>query len=243
MIRIAVVEDDPMYLKRIQTYLTRYEEKTGERFGVTCFSDGDEIVEGYQANYDIILMDIEMRFMDGMTAAQHIRKLDSEVVLIFVTNMPQYAIQGYAVDAMDYILKPVAYPEFSLRLDRAVSRVHRLEQEHGQGRKFLQVSGRSGQQKLDISRIRFVEVQGHSLLYHTADGVVSAPGSMREVEELLAGDERFFRCNKGYLVNLELVDAVREGNAVLGGEEVQISRSKKKAFLEALNRYINEVGK
>ena len=85
---------------------------------ISVFTDGDEITEGYRPNYDIILMDIEMCFMNGMTAAQEIRKLDPEVVIIFITNMVQYAIQGYAVGALDYILKPVNYEEFGSCIDR-----------------------------------------------------------------------------------------------------------------------------
>ena len=57
-------------------------------------------------NFDILIMDIELKFMDGMTAAQHIRKMDSNVIIIFVTNMPQFALKGYQVDALDYVLKP-----------------------------------------------------------------------------------------------------------------------------------------
>ena len=75
------------------------------------------IAVDYRAVYDIILMDIEMRFMDGMTAAEKIREHDSEVVIIFITNMPQYAIKGYRVDALDYVLKPVSYFAFSQRIN------------------------------------------------------------------------------------------------------------------------------
>ena len=66
-------------------------------------------MSGYRFQFDIILMDIEMRFMDGMSAAEEIRQMDKDVVIIFITNMPQYAIRGYAVEALDYMLKPVSY--------------------------------------------------------------------------------------------------------------------------------------
>ena len=235
MIRIALVDDDPIYTRQLKEYLSRYEASSGEKFAVTCFTDGDGIAFNYRAEYDIILMDIEMPFLDGMTAAEEIRRLDSEVVIMFITNMPQYAIKGYSVDALDYILKPVSYMGFSQRLERALRRLPRGN------RKYLRVSSKSGVQKLDLARIRFVEVQGHQLTYHTADGPVSVLGTMREAEEAL-DSRRFFRCGKGYLVNLEHVDSVCGDNALVGGEEVQISRSRKKAFLDALNNYINEVG-
>ena len=122
MIRLALVEDDELYRSQLREYIDKYSAVSGEKFTVTEFSDGDEIALGYKAVYDIILMDIEMKFMDGMMAAEEIRKVDTEVIIIFITNSPQYAIKGYAVDALDYVLKPVSYYAFSQRLRRAVER-------------------------------------------------------------------------------------------------------------------------
>ena len=95
MVRIALVEDDPIYRNQLKEYLARYEKESAEKIRITTFTDGDEIAIGYRAEYDIILMDIEMNYMDGMTAAEEIRRLDPEVVIIFITNSPQYAIKGY----------------------------------------------------------------------------------------------------------------------------------------------------
>ena len=120
MIRLALVEDDELYRSQLREYIDKYSAVSGEKFTVAEFSDGDEIALGYKAVYDIILMDIEMKFMDGMMAAEEIRKVDTEVIIIFITNSPQYAIKGYAVDALDYVLKPVSYYAFSQRLGRAV---------------------------------------------------------------------------------------------------------------------------
>ena len=113
MIRVALVEDDAAYREQLTGYLRQYEREQGEKFHLSVFTDGDEIVEGYKAVYDIILMDIEMQFMDGITAAERIREYDSEVVIMFITNMPQYVMKGYLVDALDYVLKPISYYAFS----------------------------------------------------------------------------------------------------------------------------------
>ena len=107
MIRIAVVEDEELYAEQLQNYISKYAEERKKQIKVTWFQDGEDIVSGYKGEYDIILLDIQMRFMDGMTAAEKIRELDSEVVLMFITNMIQYAVRGYEVDAMDYVVKPV----------------------------------------------------------------------------------------------------------------------------------------
>ena len=234
MTRIALVEDDSVCRRQMEEYLERYAREAGEEFLTRTYRDGEEILRGYRSEYDIILMDIQMERMDGMTAAEKIRELDGEVVIVFITSLASYAIKGYAVDALDYIVKPVSYYVFSQSLRRALGRLRRRT------RTWLLVNYKNIAQKIDSAGIYFIEVDGHNLVYHTADGSITAPGAMRDVEDKLA-DSPFFRCNKGYLVNMAHVDGVVEDDAVVHGVRLQISRAKKRAFMDALNRYINEV--
>ncbi|HIX04662.1 MAG TPA: LytTR family DNA-binding domain-containing protein [Candidatus Fournierella pullicola] len=236
MISIAIVEDEDSCAKQMEEYLARFAAESGEEFETVRFCDGDEILENYRAQYDIILMDVQMKFMDGMTAAEEIRKVDPEVVIIFITNMAQYAIRGYAVDALDYVLKPVSYFAFSQRLERAIGRMKK------RARRYMTIAIRGGAQKLDISHILYVESQGHSLVFVTGAGQHTTSGTIREVEEKLESFG-FFRCNKGCLVNLEHVDSVRDGCAMVGGQALPISRGRKNEFLAALTDYVGEVVK
>lgn len=242
MIRIAMVEDDDEYINILTEHLNHYEKELGEKINLTVFRDGEDITEDYKADFDIILMDVEMRFMDGMTAAEEIRKTDSEVIIIFITNMPQYAINGYKVDALDYVLKPVSYFAFSQRIDRALTRLKR------RNKKYITLTlkgSMGGVKKLDISKLCYIEVLNHDLIFYTTDGEFVSAGSMNEAEEMLDRLEcrNFFRCSRCYLVNLEYVDNFQNNNAFIGNNIVTVSRARKKAFLDALNNYINEVGK
>lgn len=234
MTRIAVVEDDLTCCRQMDEYLIRYTRETGEEFSTQVFRDGEDILRNYRAEYDVILMDIQMEHMNGMTTAEEIRKLDGEVVIIFITSLASYAIKGYAVNALDYIVKPVSYYAFSQSLCRALGQLRRRT------RSYLLVNYKNIAQKIDSAGVHFIEVDGHNLVYHTADGDITAPGAMRDVETKLKGSP-FFRCNKGYLVNMAHVDCVIEDDAVVHGVRLQISRAKKRAFMDALNRYINEV--
>ena len=94
MIRIAVVEDEEYYVNQLTGYLNEYQKTEKEELDITVYRDGDAVTAEYKSQFDIILMDIQMKFVDGMTAAEEIRKMDSEVVIIFITNMTQYAIRG-----------------------------------------------------------------------------------------------------------------------------------------------------
>ena len=236
MIHIALVEDEEEYRKVFLGYLRRYEQESGRQFRISVFPDGEDIISSYKADYDLILMDIAMRFMDGMTAAEKIRELDQEVVIIFITNMPQFVMKGYAVDALDYVLKPVNYFAFSQRIDRAISRMSRRREQ------YLTVPVRGGIRKLSVSNILYVEVQDHDLLFHTRNESILTRGSLAEVEAKL-GNAGFFRCNKYCLVNLAFADSLQGIDLVVAGEHIQVSRAKKKAMLDALNNYLNEVSK
>lgn len=236
MIRMAIVEDEAQYASQLREYVDRYSRQSGKVFEVTGYTDGDELVENFHAQFDIILMDVEMPFLDGMTAAEMIRKTDPQVVIIFITNMAQYAIRGYAVDAMDYVLKPVSYFAFSQRLERAVERMERRVAH------YITIPVPGGAQKLAVSRIYYIESYGHKLIYHTADGDFTSAGTMGELEAQME-QYHFCRGNKGYLMNLAHVDGIRDGCALIQGEMLPLSRARKKAFLEALTDYVGEAMK
>jgi DNA-binding LytR/AlgR family response regulator len=236
VVRVAVVDDDAHYRESLIGYLKRYEQESHTKFRITTFTDGDEILENFTADYDIILMDIAMTYVDGFETAEQIRKMDNEVVIIFITNMPQYAMKGYTVDALDYVLKPISYFAFSQRIDRALARMKKRE------KRYLSVSIKGGMKKLDISEITYIEVQDHDLLYHTRTDTFASKGTLTEVEQKLSQGQ-FFRCNKCYLVNLEHVQSVQGGDVEVGKDLIQVSRAKKKELMDALNHYIHEVSK
>ena len=231
--RIAIVEDDAAAQAVLTKGLRRYEAERGMPLELIAFSDGEDLVTGYTADYDLILMDIEMRFMDGMRAARTVRGLDGEVPIIFVTNAPQYAIEGYRVRALDYILKPISWYSFSESLDRAL-RSRGADRE----RSTVTVALKDGMTRLEVGRICYVEVQDHQLIYNTRDGRYVTKGAIRDVEGQLAS-EAFFRCNRCYIVNLKYVEALRGNDIMVNGDVIQVSRRQRKGFLDALNRYMN----
>lgn len=237
MVRIAIVEDNLKYSDKLKSYLERFGEERKEKIEITVFSDGEDIVTKYRGNYDIILMDIKMTFMDGMKAAEKIREMDKAVVIIFITNMPQYAMQGYAVEALDYVLKPVSYFALSQRLDRALERMAQRKK-----KRYLTIAVKGGMRRLDLDKVRYFEVFDHSLFIHMTEEDIETKGSIKDVEKEI-GEAGFFRCNKCYLINLEYVDSVQNNDIYIGKDVVRVSRAKKKELMDMLNNYINEVSK
>ena len=235
MIRIAMVEDEAAVREQLQGYIQRYTRQYGTEFAVTEFSDGVEILDAYRPVYDLVLLDVEMKHLDGMETARRIRELDRDVVLLFITNMAQYAIKGYAVGALDYLLKPVPYFAFSQQLQKAEEKLRR------RARHYLAVPVEGGLRRLDTAQIYYMESEGHRVHFYTEEGEFSAPGALKTFEEKLA-DLPFARCNSGYLVNLAQVKSVQQGLAQVGPYELQVSRPKRKSFLAALADYIGGEG-
>ena len=123
MFRIGIAEDDPSFQKTISEYIERYKKETNIDIQASFFQDGNELVFKYEPIYDVLLLDIEMPKMNGMDAAREIRKRDQRVLIIFITNMAQYAINGYEVGALDFVLKPIKYFSFSMKLEKALKSV------------------------------------------------------------------------------------------------------------------------
>ena len=173
-----------------------------------------------------------MEHVDGFTAAKRIREVDPEVVLVFITNMAQFAIRGYEVDALSYLLKPVPYFAFSQELNRSIERVRKRASDS------IMITVDGELMRAELSGIVYFESVKHRLVAHTLTRQHSFVGTLKEMEATLAG-KNFFRSNSGYLVNLRHVTGVKASSCLLvGGRELQISRPRKKAFLDALTDYV-----
>lgn len=231
MYHIAIVEDEAEFAEQLQDFLKQYQKEHDIPMKISIFGDGAEILENYEPLYDIILLDIEMPQVNGMEAAEQIREMDSDVVLMFITNMATYAIRGYEVGALDFVMKPINYYTFSMKFTRAVKRAKQREQQQ------ILLSLSDGVKKFGIQQIHYVEVQNRMLHYHTDEGEYVMRGTMASVEQMLA-PYPFIKCNHWYIVNLMHVSEVRGNIAIVGGHELEISRRNRTAFLRALTEYV-----
>ena len=232
---IAIVEDDPAEADLLQSHFARYAPGSGEEFDIKWFQTGGAFLNAYQPIYDLVLMDIDLLGINGMDTAECLRQLDLSVALVFVTNLARYAAKGYAVDAMDFLLKPVSYASFAVTVQRALLRCRYNHQPD------LLINIPDGVYRISVSRIKYIEVTNHTLVYHTTEGTLTSAGNLKDVENRLPAGQ-FVRCNRCYLVNMAFVRAVRGHRLVLDMDELQISRPKRAAVLEALNNYLGGGG-
>lgn len=231
--RIAVVEDDPDDARLLSQQVNRFAQETGVELQLSHFSNGMKLVSSYRPEWDVILLDIEMPVMDGIETARRIRERDCEVLIIFLTNFAQYAVDSYSVGALDYVLKPVSYPALFMKLRR----VRNILTQRADRSIIIRNSG--GQQRISLRDIYYIEILDHTMNYHTAQGIRSATGAttIKTLEEELRTDG-FARCSQGHLVNLRCVDSIEKNSLHLSnGERIPISRNRKKSFLQAFLSY------
>ncbi len=231
MYHIAVVEDEIECSEQIQKFLAQYQEENNVRFKVSAFADGMQILDGYEPVYDMILMDIDMPGMNGMDVSEQIRKTDQDVVIVFITNIASFAIRGYEVGALDYVVKPLQFYNFSMRLSRALKR-SRAREPHQ-----MILTLPDGAVRLEVGQIYYVEVQNRMLHYYTTEGTFVVRGTMQSAQQMLEA-YAFVKCNHWYMVNLRHVKEVKKNTVIVGEYELEISRRNRTPFLRALTEYV-----
>ena len=233
MLRIAVVDDELSFREEIQAYFARYQEAHDCQLQLSVFDSAEAFLSSFAPDYDLVILDIDMPGMDGLEAARRLRRMDPKVLLMFVTNLAQYAINGYEVSAIDYIVKPLDYDKFEFKLDRA------LRLAASKTTKKVLIRTEEGMIALNQEDVTYVEVQGHTLYYHTLEGIYQTRGTLKQA---LADfpPPQFYPSHQSYIVNLAYVEEVRNYEVIAAGEKVFISRPKRKAFMEALAAFYNK---
>lgn len=234
MIKIAVADDERGERELLEKYYRELQKELCEELEIYLFESGDALLEGYDSSYDLVCLDIDMEGKDGISTAKEIRAQDSHVLIVFITNMAQMAIRGYEVRALDFVVKPVNYYSFSMKMQSALDMI-----KNKKSRNIL-ISTPDGMNKLSTDELYYVEVEGHYLTYHTVNGICRQKAPLKELEEKLEGLS-FKRCNNCYLVNLKYVDCVSRDELQIRGEWLKISRPRKKEFLQSLANYMGGI--
>lgn len=232
---VAIIDDAPQDAQRLETYLQRCGEETGREYQTVYYRTAADFLTSRDQTFDLVIMDIDMPGLNGVEAARRMRERGDDTVLMFVTNMPQYALAGYEVEAVDYVLKPVSYREFAMKLRKADRYIRRGQDQ------MLALQTADGIVTLPVSSLLYVESELHYLTYHTPQERIRVRGSLRDAESGLPAAQ-FARCNASFLVNLRHVKAIEKETVVVGDKQVKMSRGKRLEFMDRFTRYLGGIG-
>ena len=227
LIRIAIVEDEPTERDRIKVYLEEIAQEDQTQFDIEQYSSGMAFVMSGMKDYDLVLMDIDMPNLNGIETAKALRKVDQSATLIFVTNMAQYAISGYEVNAVDFILKPVNRYSFAIKIKRAISRTAKKNDN------AIQIKMDGSIFLVHMYQIMYLEVDGHYVIFHTTQGDYKEYTTLKLAQKRI-NSSHFVQCNQSFLINMKYIESVSRESVTVGGTVIYISRKMKTEFMNAV---------
>lgn len=229
MLRIAMCDDSPMFLRNIELLIKKWSEQSKVLVEIFTFDNGDTLIEkNMSLRMDIIFLDILMPMLNGMDTARELRQTDTAVRIIFLTSSSEFALESYDVKAQDYLLKPITYEKLKKALDECV-RALEFEPMH------LVLKTNIGYQKLYLHDIEYIEAQNKRVLFYLrTGGEIAVAEPLRSFEDKFAGSASFFKCHRSYFVYLPNVEQFSSSNIIMkSGRNIPIARGCAKAFKEA----------
>ena len=227
----AIIDDEPLAVELLESYV----KKTPYLNLIGSYTNTVNAIKDLRDNrIDVIYLDIQMPNLSGMEFA---KILPSTTKVIFTTAFPQYAIEGYKVNAIDYLLKPISYDEFVRSTEKAVDWFsHSNKQESYLGDRTIYVKTDYKLQRLNLDDILYVENYKDYVHFHMKDGErVSTKISMRRLEEFLPSPE-FMRVHRSLVVRMPEVRTIERGNIVFDDLYVPITDK----YVDEVQRYLDQ---
>lgn len=230
---VLVVDDDVKDSALLKEYLLKFARENEIDSRIEVCNNGSELAMNYVPEWDLILLDVEMPIMDGFEVAKSIRETDLNVGIMFVTNLAQYAIRGYEVQALDYVLKPVSYYALSMKLKKISGLLE------GSNKRSVLIPSDGNMNRVSIDRICYIEVADHAIIYHTLDGDIRLSGkkSLSMIEEEMSG-ESFVRSHNSFLINLKFIKGIKDTEVLVMDKSIPVSRSRRRDLMQALMEYV-----
>lgn len=233
LLQIAITEDSQDDLHRLTECLKQAGQEIGLTIKTTIFHEGLSFLDEYKPIYDIVFLDIDMPYKNGIDIAKELRLKDKDVIIAFVTNLAQMAVKGYEVDAVDFIIKPVEYSHFIYRFRKMVEKSLKGKEES-----LLLTNGKE-KNRVKYDDIIYITVSHHSLIFHTIKEEIRVPGSMSKLKNDF--HDSFCLCNSGTMVNLNHISSIKgDFLSTSTGDVLPISRSHYKDLVNQFTLFMGE---
>lgn len=217
MINIAICDDTKEELDLISSYVSKIINNINIEFKISTFNDGEEFIEYVSSSkeiYDIVFLDIYMKFSNGINTAKKIREFDKECKIIFITSSKEHAIESYEVRALYYILKPIEEDKLKDAIFIAIEDLNLND-------KNIVIKNKKGSYKIIYKDILYAESSARVVMIHLVSGqTISFYSKLKDFIELIQ-DDRFIRCHKSFVVNMHHVIKI-EGNYIFMSGNLKI---------------------
>lgn len=232
MYRFAICDDDPADADYVASLIKEWNQKAAVPLQMEKYPSAEAFLFAYQedGSVDVLFLDIEMGAMSGIQLAKKLRSMDARLQIVFVTGYMEYIDQGYDVEALHYLIKPVTGEKLEAVLDRAMARLKAREN-------ALTLSAAGSRVRLLLHEIRYLEVMKNYVTVYAEDGQeYSVKRTLNELEQEL--DDSFYRIHRSFIVNLRFVKKVTKSEVVLkDGKELPLSRKAYDGLNQAMIRY------
>lgn len=232
MYNIVICEDNKEQIKIILNYLRIIFENIDDNYNINIFNSAEEMLEKNIDDVDIFLLDIKMKKMSGMKAAQNIRSRGINSEIIFLTGLIEYAKDGYKVRAYRYILKPIKFDELQESILNCIEEINKNK------RKYFLIDQNGKIEKIKIDLIKYIEINRKELIIHLVDkNIIYSWKSIAEFDKKLE-KYGFFRVHKSFLVNMIYIDLITNDAVIIGEDKVPVSKYRIKDLKQKFTRFI-----
>lgn len=235
MIKIAVCDDEMEELQRITSYVSKYVKELDIPFNISSFSEGQDLIENlnsFKENFDIVFLDIYMKFSNGLDIAKIIREFDKECKIIFITSSKEHAVDSYEVRALYYILKPVNEEKLRSAVKIAIESLNKDDN-------HAVIKNKKGNYRIFHKDILYAESKARIINIHLKSGeIISFYSKLMDFFQNLQ-DKRFLKCHKSFIVNMDYILKV-ENNIIFMDNNIMvpISRNNASAIKENYFNYL-----
>lgn len=233
MFTVIICEDEKAQRKQILSYLKIILDELEVLYEFIEYETGEQLLNNYSQKAQLVFLDIQMGRLTGMETARQLREIDQNVDIIFLSGLTTYMQEGYEVNAKRYLTKPITFEEFTRQVKPCIQAILKKQEE------FIWIKSGYASYKVLVHDILYAETYGRKVNVYTKQKVYDTHINLGKIEKQL-DKKQFFRCHRGYLVNLKYIDGIEKEYLTIAENEIPISRFKVKELKKALIEVIGE---
>lgn len=234
MINIGICDDELYSREQIKDILNKLLCSYPIKYNIFEFPSGEELLNNYPKNLDILIMDIQMKKINGMNTARHIRKFDENLEIIFMTSFADFMQEGYEVKAYRYILKPISEKKISKNILPCINEI--LKKRNN----YLTISTKNNVDRIKIDSIIYIETARPNILIHTTDNTYTTKMNLSKLDKTLS-EYGFFRCHNSYIINLKKVESMNTNTVIVAKQEILVSKHRIKNLKLAITNVLGDI--